>query len=144
MFCFQDAPHFTIDRKLKDILKVTPGACLQYAVIEGNRCLMQAKMIHICSLNVYAFFISYSLVCAYACTCRCSATSRRASDEPIPKRHCWSADKTQAGVERSFTHLVRTIQTESHNAELQAHNNLLYSSSATSRQLQNSCVRVLK
>ncbi|KAL7387265.1 hypothetical protein ABVT39_021040 [Epinephelus coioides] len=30
-----DAPHFTIDDKLKDILKVTPGACLQYAVIEG-------------------------------------------------------------------------------------------------------------
>ncbi|GLD58571.1 mitochondrial ubiquitin ligase activator of nfkb 1-A-like isoform X2 [Lates japonicus] len=30
-----EAPHFNIDRKLKDILKVTPGACLQYAVIEG-------------------------------------------------------------------------------------------------------------
>ncbi|XP_029380483.1 mitochondrial ubiquitin ligase activator of nfkb 1-A [Echeneis naucrates] len=30
-----DAPHFTIDGKLKDILKATPGACLQYAVIEG-------------------------------------------------------------------------------------------------------------
>ncbi|XP_070701305.1 mitochondrial ubiquitin ligase activator of nfkb 1-A [Pempheris klunzingeri] len=30
-----DAPHFTTDGKLKDILKVTPGACLQYAVIEG-------------------------------------------------------------------------------------------------------------
>ncbi|XP_070775575.1 mitochondrial ubiquitin ligase activator of nfkb 1-A [Enoplosus armatus] len=30
-----DAPHFTIDGKLKDILKVTQGACLQYAVIEG-------------------------------------------------------------------------------------------------------------
>lgn len=30
-----DAPHFNIDGKLKDILKVTPGACLQYAVIEG-------------------------------------------------------------------------------------------------------------
>lgn len=30
-----DAPHFTVDGKLKDILKVTPGACLQYAVIEG-------------------------------------------------------------------------------------------------------------
>ncbi|KAM6920077.1 mitochondrial ubiquitin ligase activator of nfkb 1-A isoform 1-T2 [Lycodopsis pacificus] len=30
-----DAPHVTIDGKLKDILKVTPGACLQYAVIEG-------------------------------------------------------------------------------------------------------------
>lgn len=35
--CCQDAPHFTIDGKLKDILKVTPGACLQYAVIEGNQ-----------------------------------------------------------------------------------------------------------
>lgn len=33
----QDAPHFVIDGKLKDILKVTPGACLQYAVIEGNQ-----------------------------------------------------------------------------------------------------------
>ncbi|KAF3699288.1 Mitochondrial ubiquitin ligase activator of nfkb 1-A [Channa argus] len=31
-----DAPHLTIDRQLKDILKVTPGACLQYAVIEGT------------------------------------------------------------------------------------------------------------
>ncbi|KAL3055080.1 hypothetical protein OYC64_017897 [Pagothenia borchgrevinki] len=31
----EGAPHFTIDGKLKDILKVTPGACLQYAVIEG-------------------------------------------------------------------------------------------------------------
>ncbi|XP_074544774.1 mitochondrial ubiquitin ligase activator of nfkb 1-A [Halichoeres trimaculatus] len=30
-----DAPHFDIDNKLRDILKVTPGACLQYAVIEG-------------------------------------------------------------------------------------------------------------
>ncbi|XP_068424805.1 mitochondrial ubiquitin ligase activator of nfkb 1-A [Clinocottus analis] len=30
-----DAPHFAIDGKLKDILKVTPGACLQYVVIEG-------------------------------------------------------------------------------------------------------------
>ncbi|XP_054870581.1 mitochondrial ubiquitin ligase activator of nfkb 1-A isoform X2 [Amphiprion ocellaris] len=29
------APHFTIDRRLKDILKVTPGASLQYAVVEG-------------------------------------------------------------------------------------------------------------
>jgi len=34
--CCQDAPHFTIDGKLKDILKVTPGACLQYAVVEGK------------------------------------------------------------------------------------------------------------
>ncbi|XP_026230887.1 mitochondrial ubiquitin ligase activator of nfkb 1-A isoform X2 [Anabas testudineus] len=31
-----DAPHFTIDKKLKDILKATPGAYLQYAVIEGT------------------------------------------------------------------------------------------------------------
>uniref|UniRef100_UPI0037E89C04 mitochondrial ubiquitin ligase activator of nfkb 1-A n=1 Tax=Semicossyphus pulcher TaxID=241346 RepID=UPI0037E89C04 len=30
-----DAPHLNIDGKLMDILKVTPGACLQYAVIEG-------------------------------------------------------------------------------------------------------------
>ncbi|XP_041660306.1 mitochondrial ubiquitin ligase activator of nfkb 1-A [Cheilinus undulatus] len=30
-----DAPHFNIDSKLGDILKATPGACLQYAVIEG-------------------------------------------------------------------------------------------------------------
>ncbi|XP_034559663.1 mitochondrial ubiquitin ligase activator of nfkb 1-A [Notolabrus celidotus] len=30
-----DAPHFNIDGKLRDILKVTPGACLQYAVVEG-------------------------------------------------------------------------------------------------------------
>uniref|UniRef100_A0AAQ4QIN8 RING-type E3 ubiquitin transferase n=1 Tax=Gasterosteus aculeatus aculeatus TaxID=481459 RepID=A0AAQ4QIN8_GASAC len=30
-----EAPHFIIDGKLQDILKVTPGACLQYAVIEG-------------------------------------------------------------------------------------------------------------
>uniref|UniRef100_A0A3Q1FTD6 RING-type E3 ubiquitin transferase n=1 Tax=Acanthochromis polyacanthus TaxID=80966 RepID=A0A3Q1FTD6_9TELE len=29
------APHFTIDRKLKDILTVTQGASLQYAVVEG-------------------------------------------------------------------------------------------------------------
>ncbi|XP_041848067.1 mitochondrial ubiquitin ligase activator of nfkb 1-A [Melanotaenia boesemani] len=31
-----NAPHFTIDGKLKELLKVTPGACLQYVVIEGN------------------------------------------------------------------------------------------------------------
>ncbi|XP_020489650.1 mitochondrial ubiquitin ligase activator of nfkb 1-A [Labrus bergylta] len=31
-----DAPHLNIDGKLRDILKVTPGACLQYAVIEGT------------------------------------------------------------------------------------------------------------
>ncbi|XP_026169302.1 mitochondrial ubiquitin ligase activator of nfkb 1-A [Mastacembelus armatus] len=30
-----DAPHLIIDGNLKNILKVTPGACLQYAVIEG-------------------------------------------------------------------------------------------------------------
>ncbi|KAM6918182.1 mitochondrial ubiquitin ligase activator of nfkb 1-A [Xenentodon cancila] len=30
-----NAPHFTIDEKLKDLLKVTPGACLRYAVVEG-------------------------------------------------------------------------------------------------------------
>lgn len=30
-----DAPHFTIDGELKHLLKVTPEACLQYAVIEG-------------------------------------------------------------------------------------------------------------
>lgn len=34
----QIAPHLPIDGKLKDILKATPGACLTYAVIEGNRC----------------------------------------------------------------------------------------------------------
>ncbi|KAF7222679.1 mitochondrial ubiquitin ligase activator of nfkb 1-A [Nothobranchius furzeri] len=32
----QNAPHFTIDAKLKDLLKVTPETCLQYAVIEGH------------------------------------------------------------------------------------------------------------
>ncbi|XP_076001259.1 mitochondrial ubiquitin ligase activator of nfkb 1-A isoform X2 [Genypterus blacodes] len=31
-----DAPHLTLDGKLKDILDVTPGKCLQYAVIEGT------------------------------------------------------------------------------------------------------------
>ncbi|KAF7662714.1 hypothetical protein LDENG_00227590 [Lucifuga dentata] len=30
-----DAPHLSLDGKLKDILNVTPGKCLQYAVIEG-------------------------------------------------------------------------------------------------------------
>ncbi|KAM7400745.1 hypothetical protein PAMA_005098 [Pampus argenteus] len=30
-----DAPHLKIDEKLKDVLRVTPGVCLQYAVIEG-------------------------------------------------------------------------------------------------------------
>lgn len=35
--CFQNAPRLPIDKKLKDILKVTPGACLQYVVIEGNQ-----------------------------------------------------------------------------------------------------------
>ncbi|XP_069013315.1 mitochondrial ubiquitin ligase activator of nfkb 1-A isoform X1 [Embiotoca jacksoni] len=30
-----NAPCFTIDGKLKDILKVTPGACHHYAIIEG-------------------------------------------------------------------------------------------------------------
>lgn len=33
----QIAPHLPIDGNLKDILKATPGACLAYAVIEGNR-----------------------------------------------------------------------------------------------------------
>lgn len=33
-FC-QDAPHLTIDDKLKDILKATAGGRLQYVVIEG-------------------------------------------------------------------------------------------------------------
>ncbi|XP_072219148.1 mitochondrial ubiquitin ligase activator of nfkb 1-A [Leuresthes tenuis] len=31
-----NAPQFAIDGKLKDLLKVTPGACLRYAVIEGT------------------------------------------------------------------------------------------------------------
>ncbi|KAM4605522.1 mitochondrial ubiquitin ligase activator of nfkb 1-A isoform 1-T2 [Polymixia lowei] len=30
-----DAPQLTLDRKLTDILNVTPGKCLQYVVIEG-------------------------------------------------------------------------------------------------------------
>ncbi|XP_028988340.1 mitochondrial ubiquitin ligase activator of nfkb 1-A isoform X2 [Betta splendens] len=30
-----DAPHLVLDKHLKDILNVTPGACLQYVVIEG-------------------------------------------------------------------------------------------------------------
>ncbi|XP_041752651.2 mitochondrial ubiquitin ligase activator of nfkb 1-A [Coregonus clupeaformis] len=30
-----DAPQFTLDRKLADLLNVTPGKCLQYVVIEG-------------------------------------------------------------------------------------------------------------
>ncbi|XP_029970025.1 mitochondrial ubiquitin ligase activator of nfkb 1-A [Salarias fasciatus] len=30
-----NAPQLAVDGNLKDILKVTPGACLQYAVIEG-------------------------------------------------------------------------------------------------------------
>lgn len=34
--CIQDAPHLPINGSLKDILKATAGACLQYAVIEGN------------------------------------------------------------------------------------------------------------
>ncbi|MEQ2295465.1 hypothetical protein AMECASPLE_014635, partial [Ameca splendens] len=31
-----NAPHVGIDGKLKDLLKVTPGARLQYAVVEGT------------------------------------------------------------------------------------------------------------
>lgn len=34
-FC-QDAPHLTIDDKLKAILKATAGGSLQYVVIEGK------------------------------------------------------------------------------------------------------------
>lgn len=34
--CCQDAPHFDISGNLKNILKVSPENCLQYAVIEGN------------------------------------------------------------------------------------------------------------
>lgn len=34
-FC-QDAPHLTIDDKLKGILKATAGGSLQYVVIEGK------------------------------------------------------------------------------------------------------------
>ncbi|XP_032422472.1 mitochondrial ubiquitin ligase activator of nfkb 1-A [Xiphophorus hellerii] len=32
----ENAPHISIDGKLKDLLKVTPGGCLQYAVVEGT------------------------------------------------------------------------------------------------------------
>ncbi|XP_017277633.1 mitochondrial ubiquitin ligase activator of nfkb 1-A [Kryptolebias marmoratus] len=32
----ENAPRFTVDEKLKELLKVTQGACLQYAVIEGT------------------------------------------------------------------------------------------------------------
>lgn len=39
MSFYQSAPHFTVDGKLKELLKVTPGACLQYAVIEGDHSL---------------------------------------------------------------------------------------------------------
>lgn len=31
-----DAPHFSIDGNLKNILYVSPGKCLQYAVVEGS------------------------------------------------------------------------------------------------------------
>lgn len=34
-FC-QDAPHLTIDDKLKGILRATAGGSLQYVVIEGK------------------------------------------------------------------------------------------------------------
>lgn len=36
-FLLQIAPHLRIDCTLKDILKATPGACITYAVIEGNQ-----------------------------------------------------------------------------------------------------------
>ncbi|XP_020566701.1 mitochondrial ubiquitin ligase activator of nfkb 1-A isoform X1 [Oryzias latipes] len=32
----ENAPHFTIDGKLRNLLKATPGEALQYAVIEGS------------------------------------------------------------------------------------------------------------
>ncbi|XP_012709096.2 mitochondrial ubiquitin ligase activator of nfkb 1-A [Fundulus heteroclitus] len=32
----ENAPHLSIDGKLKDLLNVTPGGCLQYVVVEGT------------------------------------------------------------------------------------------------------------
>ncbi|XP_007568008.1 PREDICTED: mitochondrial ubiquitin ligase activator of nfkb 1-A-like [Poecilia mexicana] len=32
----ENAPHISIDGNLEELLKVTPGACLQYAVVEGT------------------------------------------------------------------------------------------------------------
>lgn len=40
--CFQSAPHVTIDEKLRNLLKATPGEVLQYAVIEGKLLLTES------------------------------------------------------------------------------------------------------
>lgn len=100
----QNAPHLPIDGKLKDILKATPGACLTYAVIEGNQAFTSKHK-----------YISHKCLCAIGLTvfnCRHSATSGGASDESLPKRNYGSVAEihiewAQAGVEQHYTHLVR-------------------------------------
>lgn len=41
----QDAPHLPIDGKLKEVLKATPGACLEYVVIEGKHAFTDQKQL---------------------------------------------------------------------------------------------------
>lgn len=109
---FQDAPHFNIDGKLRDILKVTPGACLQYAVIEGNPgltiCLSYTSLFKRQRVQLWMYVVC---VCLH---CRCCATCRRASDKSLPERVCGSfaeipIKRTQASVEQPFTNMVRTV-----------------------------------
>lgn len=47
----QIAPHLSIDSQLKDILKATPGACLKYAIIEGNQ-LFTDLYPHLLNVNI--------------------------------------------------------------------------------------------
>lgn len=62
--CCQDAPHFTIDGKLKHILKVTPGACLQYAVIEGNQGVTVSDTDRKMSIPSLRLILYYVCICA--------------------------------------------------------------------------------
>lgn len=83
VLCCQDAPHFNTDGKLKDILKVTPGACLQYAVIEGN----QALTVWYRQYLIAYFFPkkmgtpSLLLILYYVCICAVGAV--QPVDEPL-------------------------------------------------------------
>lgn len=60
------------------------------------------------------FYSPLLYVCMLVCVYRYSATSRGVSEQSLPKGNCRSLaeiqfERTQAGVERHFAHLVSTV-----------------------------------
>lgn len=86
VFC-QDAPHLTIDDKLKDILKATTEGRLQYVVIEGEE-------------EAYFSNLKKDTVSdLYLWTCMCSTGAVQPEGEALAS----TSKKVNVGVLQKFT-----------------------------------------